>query len=84
MLGEQIAELKGKIMVQRVLDAQGPTMETSVSAGGSVKGTQVNEILTFMARPTSPGVLQSRYRTKSANGWRIRNSIIHRRGDRKT
>jgi hypothetical protein len=32
-------------------------METSVSAGGSVKGTQVNERLTFMAKPTSPGVL---------------------------
>ena len=58
MLGEQIAQLKGKIMVQRVLDAQGPTMETSVSASGSVKGTQVNETLTFMAKPTSPGVLQ--------------------------
>ena len=57
MLGEQIAESKGKILVQRVLDAQGPTMETSVSAGGSVKGTQVNERLTFMAKPTSPGVL---------------------------
>jgi hypothetical protein len=57
MLGEQIAELKGKIMVQRVLDAQGPTMETSVSASGTVKGTQVNETLTFMAKPTSAGVL---------------------------
>ena len=41
MLGEQIAELKGKIMAQRVLDAQGPTMEASISASGSVKGTQV-------------------------------------------
>src|SRR5919204_6441828 len=58
MLGEQIAELRGKITVQRVLDAQGPTMETSVSASGTVKGTQVNETLTFMAKPTtSPGVL---------------------------
>jgi hypothetical protein len=57
MLGDQIAELKGKIMVQRVLDSQGPTMETTVSASGSIKGTQVKETLTFMAKPTSPGVL---------------------------
>jgi len=57
MLGDQIAELKGKIMVQRVLDVQGPTMETSVSASGSIKGTQVKETLTFIAKPTSPGVL---------------------------
>jgi hypothetical protein len=57
MLGDQIAELKGKIITQRVLDAQGPTMETSVSASGSIKRTQVNETLTFMAKPTSAGIL---------------------------
>lgn len=55
MLGEQIAELKGKIMVQRVLDAQGPTMVASISASGNVKGTQVNEM--FMGKPKSSGVL---------------------------
>jgi hypothetical protein len=37
MLGDQIAELKGKIIGQRVLDVEGPTMETNVSAKGSVK-----------------------------------------------
>ena len=57
MLGEQIAEEKGKIMSQRVLDAEGPTIETTVSASGSVKGTQVKETLTFKARPISAGVL---------------------------
>jgi hypothetical protein len=57
MLGEQIAELKDEVMSQRVLNAQGPTMETTVSASGSVKGTQVRETLTFKARPTSVGVL---------------------------
>ena len=30
MLGDQIAELKGKLTSQRVLDVEGPTMETSV------------------------------------------------------
>ena len=57
MLGEQIAELKGKVIGQRVLDVEGPTMETSVSARGNVKGTQVNVSLTYVARPTSAGVL---------------------------
>jgi len=57
MLGEQIAELKGKITGQRVLDSEG-AMETSISARGSVRGTHVSENLTFVARPTSTGVLQ--------------------------
>jgi hypothetical protein len=57
MLGEQIAELKGKMVGQRVLDAEGPTIEISVSARGNVKGTQVNETLTYVARLTSSGVL---------------------------
>jgi hypothetical protein len=30
MLGEQIAEYKGKIIGQRVLDIEGPTMETTL------------------------------------------------------
>ena len=57
MLGEQIGELKGKMIGQRVLDAEEPTIETSVSARGSVKGIQVNETLTYVARLTSSGVL---------------------------
>jgi hypothetical protein len=60
MLGEQIAELKGKIIGQRVLDVEGPTMETNVSAKGSVKGTQVNVSLTYVARPTPAGVLHGK------------------------
>ena len=49
--------IKGKIIGQRVLDVEGPTMETSVSASGSIKGTQVNVNITYIARPTSTGVL---------------------------
>jgi hypothetical protein len=62
MLGEQIAELKGKIIGQRVLDIEGPTIETSVSVSGSIKGTQVKETLTFEGRPTttSKGVLHGK------------------------
>ena len=57
MLGEAIGELKGKISSQRVLDVEGPTMETSISATGSLKGVQVTEILTYVASPSPKGVL---------------------------
>jgi hypothetical protein len=62
MLGEQIAESKGKIIGQRVLDVEGPTIETSVSVSGSMKGTQVKETLTFEGKPTttSKGVLHGK------------------------
>jgi hypothetical protein len=61
MLGEQIQELKGKVIGQRVIDVEPPTMETSVSSSGSIKGTQVTEMLTFVGRPTtSKGVLHGK------------------------
>jgi hypothetical protein len=60
MLGEQIVEFKGKITGQRVLDAEGPTMETSVSTSGVIKGTQVKENLTFVAKPISAGILHGK------------------------
>jgi hypothetical protein len=53
MLGEQIAELKGKRTGQRVLDIEGPTIETSVSVSGTMKGTQVQEMITFIGTPTT-------------------------------
>jgi hypothetical protein len=55
MIGEQIEELKGKITGQRVVDVD--TMETTVSSSGSIRGTQVTQILTFVGRATSEGVL---------------------------
>lgn len=60
MLGEQITELKGKTTGRRVLDAEGPTIETSVSASGSARGTQVTESITYVAKPVSPGVLHGK------------------------
>lgn len=60
MLGEQIGELKGKVTGQRVLNVEGPTMETNVSAKGTVKGAQVSVSLTYVARPSSTGVLHGR------------------------
>jgi hypothetical protein len=53
MLGEQYAELKGKITSQRVLDAEGPIIETSVSVSGTMRGIQVQEMITFIGTPTT-------------------------------
>jgi hypothetical protein len=57
MLGEQIAELKGKMMGQRVLDSEVPSMETTLSTNGSVRGTNVKETVTFVGTPSSAGVI---------------------------
>jgi len=57
MLGEQIGELKGKIVGQRVLDSEGPRMETTLSSTGSIRGTNVKETVTFVGTPISAGVL---------------------------
>ena len=59
MLGEQYAELKGKITSQRVIDIEGPTIETSVSVSGTIRGVQVQEMITFTCVPTTEkGVIQ--------------------------
>ena len=57
MLGEQFGELKGKITGQRVLDAEGPAIETNVSATGNLAGSQVRVTLTYMGKSVSNGVL---------------------------
>jgi hypothetical protein len=57
MLGEQIPELKGKGTGQRVLDVEGPSIETTISFDGTYKGTPVKEIVTFVGRPTSSEVI---------------------------
>jgi hypothetical protein len=48
MLGEQYLESKGKITSQRVLDVEGPTVETSIATSGTIKGTPVQVMLTFI------------------------------------
>jgi hypothetical protein len=53
MLGEQYAEVSGDITGQRVLDVQGPTIETSVSLSGMMKGAPVQEMLPFIGTPTT-------------------------------
>ena len=72
MLGEQFAELKGKITGQRVLDIEGPHIETSVSVSGTMKRVQIQEIITFNGTPTEDnGVLHGSWcRKRSYNGCR--------------
>jgi hypothetical protein len=53
MLGEQIEELKGKITGQRVIEVEPPTIETSVSSSGTIRGIQVTQILTFVGTPAT-------------------------------
>jgi len=60
MLGDQITDLKGMVTGQRVLDAECPTIETSISSTGSAKGVRINEILTFVAKPSLAGVFHGK------------------------
>ncbi|MGA8738446.1 MAG: hypothetical protein WB501_05400 [Nitrososphaeraceae archaeon] len=57
MLGEIIGEMKGNVSGQRVTDVEGPTIETSISASGSLRGVQVTELLTYIANPSSNRML---------------------------
>jgi hypothetical protein len=44
-------------VAQRVLDVEGPTMETSVANSVNFRGTQLSDTLTFVGSPTAMGVL---------------------------
>jgi len=57
MLGEQVAELKGKVMGQRVLESEGPSIETTISFDGTYKGIPAKMTVTFVGRLTSAGVI---------------------------
>ena len=70
MLGEQYAELSGKITGQRVLDVEGPTIETSVSVSGTIKGVPVQEMITFIGMAKSRKRSNLWCRKGSANNYR--------------
>lgn len=53
MLVELIAELKGNSMGIQVLDITG-TIKISISLSGNMKGTPVNEFVTYVNRGTKP------------------------------
>jgi hypothetical protein len=51
MLGDQIAEVKGRLTGQRVLDVEGPKIEYSFSANGRMKEVDITHIATFYTIP---------------------------------
>lgn len=57
MLGEPIAKLKGKIIGQRVLEVEGPTVETNLSFAGNIRGIPATEIETIVGRTVSTVVI---------------------------
>ena len=55
MLGEQVYEAKGKLTGQRVLDVEGPKIDT-FSASGTMKGVEITHIATFWTIPQGNGL----------------------------
>ncbi|MGE5633838.1 MAG: hypothetical protein ACM3VV_01270 [Deltaproteobacteria bacterium] len=51
MLGDIIYEQKGKISGYRVLDTEGPTIETTITGTGIIKGIEVTDIVTYWSKP---------------------------------
>lgn len=48
---EKISDLNGKVMNRRVLDADVPTLESTVEATGKYKEVEVTETITFVVSP---------------------------------
>ena len=57
MLGEQIAEAKGKLTGQRVLDVEGPKIEYSFLTNGRMKEIDITHMATFYTIPRGNGLL---------------------------
>ena len=55
MLGDLFYEAKGKILSKRVLDLEGPKIESSYFLEGKMREIEVVEIGTFTSIPTSEG-----------------------------
>jgi hypothetical protein len=53
MLGDIIYEQKGKISGYRVLDTEGPTIETTITGTGIINGIEVTDIVTYWSKPSS-------------------------------
>jgi hypothetical protein len=52
MFGELIYEQRGKISGFRVLDTEGPTIETTISGTGIINGVEVTDVVTYWSRPS--------------------------------
>jgi hypothetical protein len=61
MLGEQLGELKGKVIARRVVDVsdEGPSIEVSVSREGQLKGVEVTDLVTYTGTRGSDGTIHA-------------------------
>jgi hypothetical protein len=57
MLGERVGEENGRITLQRVLDAEGPKIETSFSASGTYRTIDVTDLGTYWTLQRTDGSL---------------------------
>jgi hypothetical protein len=57
VLGDLIVEDRGKITGQRVLDAEGPKIETSMTMQGNYRGAETTEMATYWSVPRDAGVM---------------------------
>ena len=63
MLGNIIYEQKCKISAYRILDTEGPTIETTITGTGIINGIDVTDIVTYWSKPS-----QSDLKTFHAEG----------------
>ena len=56
MLGDIIYEQKGKISGYRVLDTEGPTIETTITGTGIINGIEVTDIVTYWSKPSGEDI----------------------------
>jgi len=69
MLGDIIYEQKGKISGYRILDVEGPTIETSITGTGIINGIEVSYIVTYWSKPSSyQSSIQDNEKTFDAEG----------------
>jgi hypothetical protein len=52
MLGNIIYEQKGKISGYRVLDTEGPKIETTIAENGIINGIEGTDIVTYWSKPS--------------------------------
>jgi hypothetical protein len=68
MLGDIIYEQKGKISGYRVLDTEGPTIETTITGTGIINGIEVTDIVTYWSKPSSTSQSQDSEKVFYAEG----------------
>lgn len=57
MLGAELGQEYGRIIGQRVLDAEGPKIESTFSAEGTYRGIEVTDLGTYLTIPRPGGAL---------------------------